>query len=226
MKKISLIIPAKNEKESLEAVLSEIENNPYVNEKILVVDSNEDNSIPIAKKFNCKIIIQKKRGYGSAIIEGFENAKSEYGCIFNADYSFDPKYFNELIQISKNYDFVFGTRYTKNSGSDDDDMVTLIGNKIFSFITRYFLRIKLSDILFTYVLCNVDSFKKLALKNDDFKLCIELPVKIKFNNLSYTELSMKERKRFGGQKKVNALIDGLYILIEIIKSFKYFISSK
>ena len=33
MKKISLIIPAKNEKESLEAVLSEIENNPYVNEK-------------------------------------------------------------------------------------------------------------------------------------------------------------------------------------------------
>ena len=217
MKKISLIIPAKNEKESLEAVLSEIENNPYVNEKILVVDSNEDNSIPIAKKFNCKIIIQKKRGYGSAIIEGFENAKSEYGCIFNADYSFDPKYFNELIQISKNYDFVFGTRYTKNSGSDDDDMVTLIGNKIFSFITRYFLRIKLSDILFTYVLCNVDSFKKLALKNDDFKLCIELPVKIKFNNLSYTELSMKERKRFGGQKKVNALIDGLYILIEIIK---------
>ena len=56
MKKISLIIPAKNEKESLEAVLSEIENNPYVNEKILVVDSNEDNSIPIAKKFNCKIL--------------------------------------------------------------------------------------------------------------------------------------------------------------------------
>ena len=35
------------------------------------------------KKFNCKIIIQKKRGYGSAIIEGFENAKSKYGCIFN-----------------------------------------------------------------------------------------------------------------------------------------------
>ena len=76
MKKISLIIPAKNEKESLEAVLSEIENNPYVNEKILVVDSNEDNSIPIAKKFNCKIIIQKKRGYGSAIIEGLKMPKA------------------------------------------------------------------------------------------------------------------------------------------------------
>ncbi len=70
MDKISLIIPTKNEKESLEAVLKEIENNPYVNEKILVVDSEDDNSIPIAKKFNCKIIIQKKSGYGSAIMKG------------------------------------------------------------------------------------------------------------------------------------------------------------
>ena len=36
-------------KKKLEAVLSEIENNPYVNEKILVVDSNEDNSIQLQK---------------------------------------------------------------------------------------------------------------------------------------------------------------------------------
>ena len=57
--KISLIIPAKNEKESLEAVLSEIENNICVGEKILIVDDENDNSIPIAKRFNCKIVIQK-----------------------------------------------------------------------------------------------------------------------------------------------------------------------
>ena len=60
MDKISLIIPAKNEMESLEEVLSEIEDNPYVDEKILIVDSFKDNSIPIAKKFDCKIIIQKR----------------------------------------------------------------------------------------------------------------------------------------------------------------------
>ena len=64
--KISLIIPAKNEMESLEEVLSEIEDNPYVDEKILIVDSIKDNSIPIAKKFDCKIIIQKKIGQNLA----------------------------------------------------------------------------------------------------------------------------------------------------------------
>ena len=53
--KISLIIPAKNEKESLEAVLSEIENNIFVGEKILIVDDENDNSIPILKVLIVKL---------------------------------------------------------------------------------------------------------------------------------------------------------------------------
>ena len=43
------------------------------------------------------------------------------------------------------------------------------------------------------------------MKNHDFKLCIELPVKVKQNNFSYSELPIFERKRHGGKKKVNAL---------------------
>ena len=80
-KKISLIIPAKNEVESLNSVLEELEGNNLVDEILVVVDRPEDNSIPIAKKFNCKIIIQNNKGFGSAIIEGFKHASNKYGCI-------------------------------------------------------------------------------------------------------------------------------------------------
>ena len=220
IKKISLIIPAKNEVESLETVLLEVQKNYLIGEIIVVVDNEFDNSVVIAKKFNCKLIIQKNNGYGSAIIEGFKNAKNEFGCIFNADHSFDPKYLDGLVKESEKKDFVFGTRYNKLSGSDDDTIVTLIGNKIFSFITNKILRIKLTDILFTYVLCNVEKFNKLNLKNHDFKLCIELPAKVKQNNFSYSEIPIFERKRYGGKKKVNAVKDGFLILIEIIKNFR------
>ena len=219
--KISLIIPCKNEVESLGAVLSEVKDNKFVDEIIIVVDNEEDNSIPVIEKFNCKLIIQNKKGYGSAIIEGFSKAKNNFGCIYNADYSFNPKYFDDLIKLSKNYDFIFGSRYKGIGGSDDDDAITFIGNKIFTFITNFILRIKLSDILFTYVLCNVERFNSLNLKNDDFKLCIELPVKVKKNNFSYVDLEMFERKRYDGKKKVNVIKDGLLISYEIIKSFFY-----
>ena len=219
--KISLIIPCKNEVESLGAVLNEVKNNEYVDEIIVVVDSEDDNSIPIINNFDCELIIQKRKGYGSAIIEGFKKAKNKFGCIYNADYSFDPKYLRDLVDLSKQNDFVFGSRYGGKGGSDDDDIITFTGNRIFTFITRYILGIKLSDILFTYVLCNVEKFNKLNLKSIDFKLCIELPTKVKKNNYTYVDLEMYERKRYDGFKKVKVIKDGFLISCEIIKSFIY-----
>ena len=218
--KISLIIPSKNEVESLGAVLSELKNNNFINEIIIVVDDKNDNSISVAQKYNCKIVIQEKKGFGSAIITGYKNATNNFGCIFNADFSFDPKYFEELIKESKSNDFVFGTRYEKQSGSDDDDIVTYVGNKVFSFITKYILGIKLTDILFTYVLCDVKKFNLLDFQNNDFRLCIELPVKVKKSKFKYSEIPMFERKRSGGKKKVNVIKDGFLILLEIVKSIK------
>ena len=219
--KISLIIPCKNEVESLGAVLNEVKNNEYVDEIIVVVDSEDDNSIPIINNFDCELIIQKRKGYGSAIIEGFKKAKNKFGCIYNADYSFDPKYLRDLVNLSKQNDFVFGSRYGGKGGSDDDDIITFTGNRIFTFITKYILGIKLSDILFTYVLCNVEKFNKLDLKSIDFKLCIELPTKVKKNNYKYVDLEMYERKRYDGVKKVKVIKDGFLISYEIIKSFIY-----
>ena len=50
----------------------------------------------------------------------------------------DPKYLDKLIKISENNDFVFGSRYLADpdSGSDDDNIVTFVGNRFFSFITN------------------------------------------------------------------------------------------
>jgi glycosyltransferase involved in cell wall biosynthesis len=218
MQYISLIIPSKNEQECLEKTLLEILNYSFINEIIIIVDSNKDNSIKIAKKFNVKVIIQKKAGYGSAIIEGFNHAKNKYACIFNADYSFNPKSLKKMINKTSKYQFIFGSRYIKNGSSEDDTLVTYIGNKIFTLLSRQFLKIKLSDVLFTYVLCNVKNFKKLDLKNNDFRFCIELPYNIKKNNYNYTEISTKERRRFAGKKKVNNFKDGFLILLEIFKN--------
>lgn len=217
--KLSLIIPSKNEKESLSETLREIKKSKNINQIIIVVDNNLDNSIEIAKKYGCEILVQKKNGYGSAIIEGFKKAKNKYGCIFNADYSFDPKDLDKFVSSSIKNDFVFGSRYLKNSGSADDDWITLLGNKVFSFMCKNFLKIKLSDILFTYVLCNVRKFNSLNLKNNDFRLCIELPFKVARSSYQFGEVACFERKRYGGKKKVNNLIDGFLILIEILACF-------
>jgi glycosyltransferase involved in cell wall biosynthesis len=219
MNYITLIIPAKNEKESLEKTIREIINYKFINEIIIVVDDKKDNSIEIAKKFKTKVIIQKRKGFGSAIVEGFYYPSNKYACIFNADYSFDPKYLRSMISKAKKYEFIFGSRYMKNGSSDDDTIVTFVGNKIFTFLAKKLLKINLSDVLLTYVLCDVKKFRKLKLIENDFRLCIELPFQIAKNNYNYTEVAIKERKRFSGKKKVNELKDGFLILLEILITF-------
>jgi glycosyltransferase involved in cell wall biosynthesis len=64
MKNISLIIPAKNELESLSKTIREILSYKFVNEIIVVVDSKNDNSINAVKKYDVKIVIQKKKVTG------------------------------------------------------------------------------------------------------------------------------------------------------------------
>ena len=125
----------------------------------------------------------------------------------------------KCILYQKKNDFIFGTRYKGNSGSDDDSLLTFIGNKIFSFICRNFLNIRLTDVLYTYVLCNTKKFNSIKFKSFDFRLCIELPHNVSKKKFKYTEIPMFERKRFAGTKKVNEFKDGFLILIEIIRSF-------
>ncbi len=219
MTNLTLIIPTKKESESLPTFLEEIKNLKY---KKLIVLQKEDvetkKSINYFK--NIKILEQKNNGYGNALIEGINNVDTEYCCIINADGSMDPKYLVEMLDACKNKDIIFGSRYKKpGGGSNDDNIITYIGNYFFTFLGNFLFKLNISDILYTYILAKTSSLQMLGLKNNDFRICVELPIKAKFNQLKYDCLASFERERIGGKKKVNALKDGLFILFEIIRFF-------
>ena len=218
MKNLTLIIPAKNESASLPTVLNEVKN--YECNIIVILESSDIGTINAIKNLNCKIIHQTGKGYGNALIEGVNNVETEYLCIFNADGSFDPKYLSQMLNACKNnLDFIFASRYMNGGGSDDDTLLTTIGNFIFSGIGNIFFSLKLSDILYTFLLGKTESFKKLALKSKDFCLCVEIPIKAKRNKMNFKDMPSYERKRIAGKKKVNEFKDGFKILIYMVKIF-------
>ena len=61
-------------------------------------------------------------------------------------------------------DFVFATRYEKNCGSDDDTIITLVGNFIFKKIGNLFFGLNVTDILYTYIIGNTSKAKKFEFK--------------------------------------------------------------
>jgi len=219
MKDHTLVIPAKNEPESLPYVLMELEKLDL--NFIIVLEKKDYITINAIEKFRSKIIFQENNGYGDAIILGIKNVKTKYFSIFNADGSFDPYELRAMYDKIKNnsLDLLLASRYKGNSSSEDDTAITYIGNKIFTIIGKIFFKLPISDILYTYVVGNTHKILNLNLKQKDFTLCVELPIKAKRNGLNIADISANEKSRIGGVKKVNALKDGFLILLYMVKLF-------
>jgi len=219
MKNITLIIPAKYEKESLPSVLLELKKFPF--NIIVILEPTDHETIDSIKNFDCTIIHQTNKGYGDALILGIKSVKTEYFCIFNADGSFNPIEISGMYSSLKDKegDIIFGSRYEKNATSEDDTLVTKVGNFIFTKLGKILFKLPITDILYTFVLGKTKMTLDLNLQSQDFAFCVELPIKAQRKNYKIFSTPAHERARIAGKKKVNAIRDGLYILKKMIFMF-------
>jgi glycosyltransferase involved in cell wall biosynthesis len=219
MEDLTLIIPAKNEKESLPIVLNELKK---FNLKIIIILEKSDiQTIESIKDYDCKILYQTNKGYGDALIIGINNVNTKYFCVFNADGSFNPNELNNMLHEikSKKLDLIFASRYEKNCSSEDDTIVTYLGNILFTKLGNIFFKLNITDILYTYVMGKTQETRNLELKSKNFVFCVELPIIAKKQKLYISTSKSHERARIAGIKKVNAIRDGFLILVGMIKLF-------
>jgi len=218
MNDLTLIIPAKNESESLPLVLDSLKD---LNLNITISLKEDDlSTINSIKQYNdVKLYFQSGNGYGNSLKEAISKCETKYFCIFNADGSFQRNDLIEMYKFIADNDFIYTTRYENPGGSEDDTLVTFVGNKFFSKLGNILFSLKISDILYTYLMGQTESFKKLNIKSNDFRFCVELPIKMQIQNMNYECIPSYELKRLAGIKKVNAFKDGSLILLEMIRLF-------
>ncbi len=213
---VTLVIPAKNESESLPRVLDELKK--FEVKKLVVMSENDTDTFDSIKSYNAKVFFQTGKGFGNALREGIKSIDTKYFCVFNADGSFDP---NDLSQLRKKLyegsDFVFSSRYLKGAGTEDDTFLTAIGNFFFTKLCNLLFNLNISDVLYTYVMGSTKAFNSLNMEYDDFSFCVELPIKAKKKNYVLSDFPSFERSRIAGLKKVNEFKDGFLILISILR---------
>lgn len=217
LKNLTLVIPARYEADSLPITIKEIKD--LYDVKINVVLQKDDiETIKSIQDLDVEIINQPKKGYGDALIYGISKVQTKFFTIFNADGSFNPR---EIIDMqnkleNENLDLIFGSRYLKNAGSEDDTFLTFVGNKIFTFLGNLFFKLNISDILYTFVLGDTKKVNDLFLRSYDFRLCVELPIVSKKKGLKISDFPCHERPRIAGFKKVNEFKDGFLILLKLL----------
>ena len=115
--KLSIIIPAYNEVNTLLEIIRRVENAPFEKEIIIIDDGSEDGTREIIQNLkgkNIKIILnERNRGKGFSIRKGFECAKGDIVIVQDADLEYYPDEYPILIQkiIEGKADVVYGTRF-------------------------------------------------------------------------------------------------------------------
>ena len=217
---IEILIPTLNEEGNIEKVINELKSEGYIN--ITLLDANStDQTVKIAEDNGCRIILDGPNisGFGGSVINGLNNLKHEYFCIFDGDNSFNPKAISEMMdKISNGADFAFGTRYLDNNKSEDDTIITKFGNFFFTKLVRYLFKINTTDLLFLYVVGKKENVSKLNLKQQDFRFCTEFLIKC-YKDFNCKEVLSQERKRYSGVSKVNKIFDGIKLLTNIFQMY-------
>jgi len=142
-KKVIVVIPTRNEEQSIGSVISDIRavaSENYLNVGILVVDDSDDGTRDVAQSYGALVVPGEGRSLGAAMYKGVKKAarmRADVILSIDGDGQFDPYEMPKLIQpiLNNEADLVLGSRFI---GSIEYDMpfVNRIGNKILNWIVR------------------------------------------------------------------------------------------
>lgn len=219
--KVSLVMPCKNEKDSLKSILQKIPG--FIDEIIVVNNNSTDNTAEIANSFPKSIVLNEKRhqngiGYGYAYKKGISNALGDIIICLDADCSYPITKINSLVNhlIRKNLDFISCNRLiTRNL--KEMSTVRIIGIKILNTVFRILFKYPVKDLLSGMWVFRKTVIPYLNLEEGgwNFSIAIKLSA-ILSKSIKFTEIPIKYQDRLIGKSKQSIFITGFEHLLYLI----------
>ena len=112
-KKVSVVFPTYNEKDSIKEAIEDFFNSGFVDEIVVVNNNAAEGTDEEVKKTKAILVYEKRQGYGYAIWKGMEDAEGYYLIVSEPDGTFSGKDVIKLLAYSDDFDYVLGTRTTR-----------------------------------------------------------------------------------------------------------------
>lgn len=218
--RISIVVPAYNEEQSIGRVIKSLRDLGPVDEIIVVDNNSTDRTAELASDAGAKVVKETKQGYGYALIRGMREATGDVVILTESDETFEARDVSKFLAYIEDADMVVGTRTCMELVGPEANMGLLIrwGN---IFIAKVLSM--LYGGRFTDVGCTMRAIRKDSLDGiiDDLRVggshfSPEMILEALRNGLKVVEIPVNYGKRVGESKitgsKMRAIKVGLKML--------------
>lgn len=212
---LSIILPAKNEAESLAALLPDLKSRFPDAEIIVVNDGSDDNTREICDKNNVITINNPySMGNGAAIKSGARKATGGTLLFMDADGQHEPKEIQPMLELlSQGYDMVVGSRTMDSHAS----IFRRIANGLYNYLASWMTGFRIKDLTSGFRAVNAEKFRRFTylLPNGfSYPTTITMAFFRSAYPVAYHSIVAKKRT---GKSKINLLKDGIRFFIIILK---------
>ena len=221
--RLSIIIPCLNEVNTIEQIDDAVNNSPYPDKEIIIVDDfSHDGSreklrdlIAQSGKVSKVLYHDINQGKGAALRTGFAAATGDIVIVQDADLEYDPNQYPVILQpiISGKADVVIGSRFM---GSEPHRVVYFwhrVGNGFLTLLSNMFTNLNLTDMESCYKAFRREIIQGIKIEENRFGFEPEIIAKISKLDcriyevgISYFGRTYSEGKKIGWKDGVRAII--------------------
>jgi glycosyltransferase involved in cell wall biosynthesis len=209
---VSVVIPCLNEAENIEscvtAALAALDGMGVAGEVIVADNGSDDDSARLAEHAGARVVVEHRRGYGSAYLAGFAAARGPYIVMADADLTYD---FDEIPRfvaaLQEGAEMVIGDRMDNIQPGAMPWLHRYLGNPVLTGLLNLLFRTGVNDAHCGMRALRRDVLPRLDLRTTGMEFASEMVIRASKEKLRIAEFPIQYRPR-GGESKLSSFRDG------------------
>jgi glycosyltransferase involved in cell wall biosynthesis len=180
---LSVVMPAYNERQTIEEIVRRVLAVPLKKELIVVDDCSTDGTREMLQRLQrdlgFTLLLQPRNaGKGAALRAGFAQVQGEIAVVQDADLEYSPEEYPQLIELicTGRADVVYGSRFLGRHRVFL--FVHYMGNRLLTLLTNVLYNTMLTDMETCFKAMHVDVLRSMTLKSNRFGIEPEITAKI------------------------------------------------
>ena len=222
MIKLSIIVPAYNEENSIIKILEKVAEAEIdgVNREVIVIDDcSTDETLNLLEKnknlYDELLKLPKNSGKGEAVKKGLMKASGQYVLFQDADLEYDPKDYKKLLEpvLLLDADLVIGSRFLASQLTRVYYFWHKVGNKFITLLFNILNNTTFTDIYSCYIIFKADLINPNNLLTSGWEQHAEILSTIVSKSSSFYEVPVnyygrtyKEGKKIRPHNAINVLL--------------------